>query len=194
GQYRKTEVRISGSAHVPPESWEVGREMDEWGAWLMNAEASEHPISIAAMAHHRLVSIHPFVDGNGRTARLVMNLILMRAGYPSTIILHVNQRQYYSVLVLADKGQKEPLVNFVGRAVERSLIVYLEACTPQTKRPGADSMWLPLSEAAKGTPYTQEYLSLLARNGQLEAIKRGRVWCTTQKAVEEYRNSLLPKK
>jgi Fic family protein len=190
GQYRKTEVRISGSAHVPPESWEVGREMDEWGAWLINAEASTHPVALAAMAHHRLVSIHPFVDGNGRTARLVMNLILMRAGYPPTVILRVNRRQYYNVLALADKEQDGPLVNFVGRAVERSLTLYLEACTPRTGKPGADSMWISLSEAAKGTSYTQEYLSLLARTGQLEAIKRGRVWYTTPKAVEEYRKSI----
>jgi hypothetical protein len=66
--------------------------------------------------------------------------------------------------------------------------------TSQTKKPGVNSSWLPLSEVAKGTPYTQEYLSLLARTGRLEAIKRGRVWYTTQKAVEEYRNSLFSKK
>ena len=190
GQYRKTEVRISGSAHVPPESWEVGREMDEWGVWLINAEASTHPIALASIAHHRLVSIHPFVDGNGRTARLVMNLILMRAGYPPTVILRLNRRQYYNVLALADKKQNGPLVNFVGRAVERSLTLYLEACTPRTEKPGADSMWLPLSEAAKGTPYSQEYLSLLARTGRLEASKRGRNWYTTQRALEEYSKSI----
>jgi hypothetical protein len=68
--------------------------------------------------------------------------------------------------------------------------LYLEACTPQAEKPKMDSMWIPLSEAAKGTPYTQEYLSLLARTGRLEAIKKGRLWYTTSNAVEEYRNSL----
>jgi hypothetical protein len=78
----------------------------------------------------------------------------------------------------------------VGRAVERSLTLYLEACTPRTEKPDTDFVWIPLSEAAKGTPYTQEYLSLLARTGRLEAIKKGRVWYTTSNAVEGYRNSL----
>lgn len=190
GQYRKTEVRIAGAEHIPPESWEVGRAMDEWGAGLVNADSSVHPIALAAMAHHRLVSIHPFVDGNGRTARLVMNLILMRAGYPPTVILRSNRKQYYNVLSMADRGQDEPLVNFVGRAVERSLVLYLEACTPRTEKTAADQSWIPLAEAAQGTPYSQEYLSLLARTGRLEAIKRGRAWYTTKKAVEEYRASV----
>ncbi|MFA5873145.1 MAG: Fic family protein [Anaerolineales bacterium] len=190
GQYRKTQVLISGSRHVPPELWEVVREMDEWGGWLKKAEISTHPVGVAALAHYRLVSIHPFVDGNGRTARLVMNLILMRAGYPPSVILRVNRRQYYNVLALADQGQFEPLVNFVGRAVERSLTLYLEACTPRTEKPDNDFVWIPLSEAAKGTPYTQEYLSLLARTGRLEASKRGRNWYTTHRALEEYSKSI----
>ncbi|MBI4769793.1 MAG: Fic family protein [Chloroflexi bacterium] len=74
-----------------------------------------------------LVAIHPFVDGNGRTARLVMNLILFRAGYPPVVILRVNRRQYYRVLMQADADRPAPLVNSVGRAVERSLTLYLEA-------------------------------------------------------------------
>jgi Fic family protein len=68
--------------------------MDEWGGWLKKSEISTHPVGLAALAHFRLVSIHPFVEGNGRTARHVINLILMRAGYPPTAIFHVNRRQY----------------------------------------------------------------------------------------------------
>jgi Fic family protein len=66
------------------------------------------------------------------TARLVMHLLLLREDYPPTIILRVNRRQYGSVLARADAGHAAPLVNFVGRAVERSLTLYLEACTPRT--------------------------------------------------------------
>ena len=190
GQYRKTEVRIAGASHIPPEAWEVGREMDEWGAWLSESEKSSHPVVLAALTHHRLVAVHPFVDGNGRTARLVMNLILMRAGYPPTVILRTNRRQYYDVLAKADQGHPEALVNFVGRAVERSLTLYLDACTPKIVKPSSGEEWILLSEAAKGTPYTQEYLSLLARTGKLEAVKRGRNWYTTTKALAEYRASV----
>jgi len=78
----------------------------------------------------------------------------------------------------------------VGRAAERSLTLYLEACTPRTgPRPPQDE-WIPLRQAARSTPYSQEYLSLLARRGRLEAIKRGRVWHTTLRAVAAYRASV----
>ena len=78
GQYRRTQVRIGGAQHVPPESWEVPQRMQDWENWLHQAEHELHPVVLAAQAHHRLAAIHPFVDGNGRTARLVMNLVLFR--------------------------------------------------------------------------------------------------------------------
>lgn len=190
GQYRNLPVRIAGSAHQPPDAWEVSRLMGGWGDWLNGPALALHPIERAAVAHHRLVVIHPFLDGNGRTARLVMNLLLMRDGYPPTVILRVNRRQYYNVLARADTHDEKPLVNFIGRAVERSLTLYLEACTPIGKPTVPNDDWVPLREVAQGTPYSQEYLSLLARRGSLEAIKRGRVWYTTRQAVAVYRQSL----
>jgi Fic family protein len=187
GQYRNLPVRIAGAGHQPPEPWMVPQLMADWGDWLAGPALELHPIVRAALAHHRLVSIHPFIDGNGRTARLVMNLLLMREGYPPTIIENANRRQYYRVLARADGGDEGPLVNFVGRAVERSLILYLEACMPRIAPPEAGDEWIPLREAAQGTPYSQEYLSLLARKGRLEAVKRGRNWVTTRRSVEAYR-------
>jgi Fic family protein len=190
GRYRTTQVHIAGAAHVPPEAWLVAQQMDDWGGWLVESETKEHPVLLAALAHHRLVAIHPFVDGNGRTARLVMNLILMRAGYPPTVILRTNRKQYYRVLAETDSENPSPLVNFVGQAVERSLNLYLESSTPQTVRPDSADEWILLREAAEGTPYSQEYLSLLARLGRIEAIKRGKVWYTTRRAVQAYQESL----
>jgi hypothetical protein len=73
--------------------------------------------------------------------------------------------------------------------VERSL--NLEACTLITTSPGLEEEWISLREAAESTPYSQEYLSLLARTGRIEAVKRGRVWYTSRTAVEEYRKSIL---
>lgn len=186
GQYRRTAVRIAGSEHTPPEAWEISRLMTEWSDWLNQQQTKKHPVALAALAHHRLVAIHPFIDGNGRTARLVMNLSLMCKGYPPTVIHQIQRKQYYRVLAQADDGDPEPLVNFVGRNTERSLTLYLEACTPQTGPKPADEKWIPLREAAKDTSYSQEYLSLLARKGRLEAIKRGRNWYTTKNAVQAY--------
>jgi len=190
GQYRNTPVRIAGSQHTPPDAWEIPRLMQAWESWLQEAASALHPVALAALAHHKLAAIHPFVDGNGRTARLVMNLILFRQGYPPTVIMRVNRRQYYQVLMQADADHLEGMVNFVGRAVERSLTLYLEACTPMTTPPTSEDEWIRLTEAAEGTSYSQEYLSLLARKGRLEAIKRGRVWYTTRRAVVAYRQSV----
>jgi Fic family protein len=190
GSYRKTQVRIAGAPFIPPESWQITRLMTEWEEWVAGAERSIHPIALAAQAHHRLVAIHPFVDGNGRTARLVMNLLLMRRGYPATVILRANRRQYYSVLAQADSGKMDALDNFVGRSVENSLNLYLEACTPRVTSLGSEDEWIPLWNACLGTTYSQEYLSLLARLGRIEATKRGRNWFTTRRAIKAYQHSL----
>ena len=184
GQYRNLPVRIAGSTHEPPPSWDVPAQLHDWAGWLRAQEGSMEAVTLAALAHHKLVAIHPFIDGNGRTARLLLNLVLMRAGYPPAIIARTNRPEYYRVLAQADAGKPAALVNFVGRAEERSLTLYLEACTPQSGPPPPDEAWLPLREAAAFSPYSQEYLGLLARTGRLEAVKRNRTWYTTRKALE----------
>lgn len=190
GQYRNLPVRIVGATHEPPPAWEIPALMNNWVSWLQAKEGVLDSVTLAALAHHKLVAIHPFIDGNGRTARLIMNLVLMRAGYPPAIIARVNRQQYYRVLAQADGGKTGPLVNFVARAVERSLTLTLEACTPQTAPPPPEDEWIPLREAAELVPYSQDYLSLLARTGKLEAMKHGRIWHTTPRALEAYQHSI----
>ena len=85
--------------------------------------------------------------------------------------------------------QEDPIP---GRNV--SLTLYLEACTPQTGPLPDDETWIPLRQAVQGIPYSQDYLSLLARRGRLEAIKRGRNWYTTRKAVRAYMRSVKKSK
>ena len=193
GAYRETDVRIVGANHVPPEPWEIPRLMGEWSDWLQEALRKNHIIITASIAHHKLVAIHPFIDGNGRTARLIMNLILMQNGYPPTVIMRSDRQQYYSVLSQADAGNDEAVINFVARAVEKSLTLYLNAFKIKTGPATEAGVWILLREAAIGTAYSQEYLSLLARTGKLEAIKRGRNWYTTRQAVQAYRQSVLEK-
>ena len=202
GHYRDLPVRITGSTHEPPGPWEVPALMAAWGDQVRDTASILHPIERATLAHHRLVAIHPFIDGNGRTARLVLNLLLIRDGYPPTIIQRTNRRQYYRALAQADAGlatvsampqaSDKPLNDLVARAAERSLTLYLDACTPRSAPPPPEETWIPLREAAQGTSYSQEYLSLLARKGHLEAIKCGRIWLTTRRAVEAYRQSVAP--
>ena len=114
GQYRNVPVRIVGAAHEPPPAWDIPAQMDDWANWLQAQAGVMEPVTLAALAHHKLVAIHPFIDGNGRTARLIMNLVLLRAGYPPAIIARVNRQQYYRVLAQADSGKPNAAGEFCG--------------------------------------------------------------------------------
>ncbi|WP_260426560.1 Fic family protein [Conchiformibius steedae] len=94
-----------------------------------------HPVELAAEMHERLVTIHPFIDGNGRTARLVMNLILLRNGYPITILDSENDKRlaYYDSLELAQTGKDSNKIQFklfIANNVKHWLFVYLNLLAP----------------------------------------------------------------
>ena len=104
GLLRSEPVRISGSPHTPPATWpEVMRSMEEWERW--SKENQEAPALLRAIVLHAwLTHIHPFLDGNGRTSRAVMNLELIRAGLPSIIIRRKDRLRYYEALAQSDLG------------------------------------------------------------------------------------------
>ncbi|MFH0973558.1 MAG: Fic family protein [Candidatus Micrarchaeota archaeon] len=183
GFYRHERVRITGSDFSPPSSEKVPALMTEFAA-SFKTEPKDLLASIefSAFAHFKLVDIHPFIDGNGRAARLLMNLFLMRHGFPPAVILKNDRPRYYASLDAAHKGDLQPFVELVARSVERSLDLYLEVLEIPSKKTDLIS----LAEAAKLTPYSQEYLSLLARKGRLHALKRRKNWVTTRKEVEDY--------
>ncbi len=183
GRYRNGNVFIGGASHSPPEAFEISALMNEAIQWLKGHHKKMHAVELAALFHHKLVYIHPFFDGNGRTARLAMNLLLMRAGYPLVIILKNDRKKYYRVLSEADKNNYEPLVRFMAQTTLRSLDIYLKTLTPTSKK---KEIFLSLSAIGKKTRYSAKYLNLLARQGQLEAHKVGRDWVTTKEAVERY--------
>lgn len=183
GKYRNSNVFIGGADHVPPDALQVPAEMKKLMGWFTRETNSLHSIELATLLHHKLVYIHPFFDGNGRTARLTMNIILMKAGYPLVLILKNDRKKYYQALEKADKGNYTALVKFIAQAVERSLDIYLKTLTPSSEK---REEFLLLSEISSKTPYSKKYLNLLARQGKLEAHKQGRNWLTTTEAVERY--------
>jgi fido (protein-threonine AMPylation protein)/DNA-binding XRE family transcriptional regulator len=81
GKYRHVQVLIQGSAHVPPQPYLVLKQMEDFLFWYKEHAYRMHPVVLAAEMHERLVTIHPFIDGNGRTSRLLMNLVLLKHGY-----------------------------------------------------------------------------------------------------------------
>ncbi|XP_003374941.1 putative variant SH3 domain protein [Trichinella spiralis] len=104
----------------------VEKEVDELLEWLNSDTAmSIHPVELAALLHYKFVVIHPFVDGNGRTSRLLMNLILMQAGFPPVIIRVEDRLQYYESLKLANEGDLRPFVRFIAECTRRTLDEYL---------------------------------------------------------------------
>lgn len=189
GKYRTGAVLIGGAEHTPPDATDVPRQMEDLMLWLKKGKKELHPVELAALFHHKFVFIHPFFDGNGRTARLAMNVLLMRSGFPLAIILKNDRKKYYRVLQKADHGQSGPLVLFVAQAVERSLDLYL-----RTFAKNKSEKLLSLTKASVGTSYNAKYLNLLARSGRLDASKRGRVWYTTKEAIERYRSGRLRKR
>lgn len=104
GRIRFFDVKIEGSTHVPPTHTEVKKHMLNLFKWYSANKNKLHPFELAAMTHARLTWIHPFEDGNGRTARAVMNLILMKKGFPVFFIPFEKREEYYQSLDAADKG------------------------------------------------------------------------------------------
>jgi len=179
GRYRTGQVRVAGASFMPPSADRVKPMINELLQTLKQNPDELRPIELAAFFHHKLAYTHPFLDGNGRTARLLMNVILVRNGYPLTVLLKVDRPKYLRALSEADNGNLIPLTNFVARSVERSLDIYLLAFEKEAEI-------LTLREASELTPYTQEYLSLLARKGNMGAFKLRRNWVITRKALNEY--------
>lgn len=129
GEYRNFDVMISGSTHKPPSFLHVQELMEDYFSFYMNNKDKIDPVILAAYMHEKLVTIHPFADGNGRTSRLIMNLILLQNGYPITNISSQNDKRnlYYDSLETAQtKNDETKFLKFIANNVKKSLIDYLE--------------------------------------------------------------------
>jgi Fic family protein len=182
GRIRNGGVRISGANFVPPNANKVSDLLDELIDFINTNPLELNDIELAAIFHHKMVWIHPFFDGNGRTVRLGMNLLLMRCGFPPAIILKNDRKKYYEALNQANNGNYQKLMLLMCQALERSLNIYLNAM------PDSETDFQKISDIVSepNSPYGQEYVSLLARTGKIDAYKEGRNWYTTKEAVEEY--------
>lgn len=124
GIYRSKPVIITGTDYVPPPPHLVGYAMDEFIKNIPKLEKL-HPVIYAARLHADLVTIHPFIEGNGRTARLLMNLALFQKGYPITIIPPVVRADYIEAIKAANKGNYTNFDNFILCMVWKSQRDYL---------------------------------------------------------------------
>jgi len=129
GRYRDVEVYISGSDHKLPQPEKLTDLMFEFSRWLVDRQENKdlHAVRFAAQAHFKLVDIHPFIDGNGRTARLLMNFILMKYGYPIAVFECETEKRkaYYSALDRGHKGNLAPFEIMVARYVNETADKYV---------------------------------------------------------------------
>jgi Fic family protein len=186
GRIRNAGVRITGANFVPPNANKVSDLLDELIQFINENPLQLNDIELATIFHHKLVWIHPFFDGNGRTVRLAMNLLLIRKGFPPAIILKNDRKKYYDALNQANNGNYQKLTLLMCQALERSVNIYLTSI-PSDDDEDYQSITSIVNEP--NTPYSQEYVSLLARQGKIDAYKEGRNWVTTKKAINDYINN-----
>jgi len=125
GTYRKINVLISGAEHKPSQSFEVPLKMQSFIKEYELKRKTLHPIELAAFVHIEFVGIHPFIDGNGRTSRLLLNLELIKAGFPPVVITVEDRLEYYKALDFAHTtGDYEPFLALMEKVVTKSFEPY----------------------------------------------------------------------
>lgn len=178
GFYRRVPVRISGSAVILPNPHKVQELMDQFCSWI-KIKSKLHPVEFAAEAHYQLVTIHPFIDGNGRTARLLMNMMLMMHGYPPAIIRKKDRLAYILALeraqLLTDESPekekaKEIYFKLIADAVDRSLNIYLKAINEESFEEEPEKL-LKIGEVAKLTKQTNSTIRHWTQKGLLQVAE-----------------------
>ena len=132
GIYRNTNVIIAGAEHTPPDFIHVLSDMENLICWYQNEAQELHPVERAGRVHADFVKIHPFVDGNGRTARLLMNLELMKAGFPAAVLPVEKRLEYYNALDQAHtQNDYQPFLSLIIEVVVQSFQPYWYALNIQ---------------------------------------------------------------
>lgn len=129
GRYRDRQVYIEGAIHVPPPAKKVKDLMKKVIVELNNKDKKTKAIISASKIHYMITYIHPFIDGNGRVARLLLNLRLMRARFPPAVLRKTQRNSYYSALEKADENDFYPITTIIAKEIETALDLYLSAAS-----------------------------------------------------------------
>lgn len=184
GNWRRHEIAPFPSRMLPPPFTEVPARMTDWiaRAVAIKGKTADLPEQVGA-SHAEFERIHPFLDGNGRVGRLLMNLMLVRLGYPPAIISLKDRPKYLQALARADNGDPSALGELVARAVLNNLVRLVYPAI------AGDVKFIPL-EALATKGMTAHALRQAAIRGRLRAVQgQDRVWRSTKKWVAEYRAS-----
>ena len=177
GSYRSVPVTISGSDYAPPGPESVRSEMGEFGRWLcevstptVDAFASVVGLLAAAAAHTWFVTIHPFIDGNGRVARLLLNLLLMRYGYPIAIVSKEDRLRYYDALESSQVSDLTPFIALLSECIQESLEEYELAAEEQREH----------------TEWTRSLAEKFTRPERVRAENEYEVWKNAMELLKSY--------
>lgn len=167
GFYRSVRVRISGSQTILPNPLKVPDLMKEFSAWLLQKE--DDMLLKAIEAHYRLVTIHPFIDGNGRTARLLLNSMLLESGYAPIIIRPIDRKRYLSALeTYQTRENSEPYYKFMLSALNRSLKMMIDLLDVHKQEP--NKSLLTISKFAKLCDVPTSTIRYWMKEGKLRPI------------------------
>lgn len=179
GKYRQNQVFIRGTDFDLPTPQQVPSLMKHFIQWL-NGQQEEHPVRIASIAHYKFEGIHPFLDGNGRVGRLLMNLILIINGYPMAIIKNEERTAYLNAFRIGQSTSDwSLLLNLIEIAVERSLDAYTNAAEGKAVLPSlmgestkrSEDKFLKIGELAKAAKMSVSTIRWWTKEGLLKVAK-----------------------
>lgn len=176
GTWRAGGVRVGSLRVSIPAA--IQADLDEWSRSTRSVK--QHPVVHASTHHAWLERIHPFVDGNGRVGRLVMNFMLIQLGVPPVAIPVGLRQRYLGALRAADKGNVNQLSTIIARSAREAVGRFLVSSLKGERR------LVPLSTLAEKSPYSSVYLRQLVLSGRLRAVRQGRLHLSSKEWLDEY--------
>lgn len=185
GSWRLIRVGISGTTFIPPRPEEVPIHLDAWEREYHQRDLRDaDALDLAAWMHWRFEAIHPFLDGNGRIGRLLLNFHLLKHNWPPLHVTPVDKLAYVAALEAGHRADLNVLRDFLGDALGRSILDLLDQVG--TRKDELKS----LAELEADSHYGAKYLALRMSQGALPGVKAGRSWRTSRRALEIYERHL----